>query len=143
MTTYAQVVDGRVQRVWTSEPEFAEIPLDQQMAPEIAAQMVALSAAQAKTVSGGWSYNGAVFTAPAEPPAEPFRIIWKADVWRRCSADEAETLDGVLAQAPVRLRRIFEAAQYLDPADPDFPVIRDAVVLALGEARAAEVLAPS
>lgn len=76
--------------------------------------------------------------APAVPS-----IIFKADIWRRCTDDEAATLDAALEQAPARLRRIFDGAQYLDTTDPDYPAIRDAVIAALGQTRAAVVLAPS
>lgn len=70
-------------------------------------------------------------------------ITYKGDLWRRCSEAEADILDAALDQSPSRLRRLFDDAQYLDPSDPDYPTIRAAVVTALGEARAAEVLAPS
>lgn len=70
-------------------------------------------------------------------------ITYKADIWRRCTEAEADVLDAALDQSPSRLRRLFDDAQYVDPSDPDYPTIRGAVVSALGEARAAVVLAPS
>lgn len=66
----------------------------------------------------------------------------KAEIWRRLTDAEADTLDGALAAAPTRLRRIFDAAQYIDAADADYPALRYGIVAALGEARAAEILAP-
>jgi len=46
---------------------------------------------------------------------------------------EAEEVDAALQAAPLRLRRIFEAAQFL----------RSGIAAALGESRADEVLAPT
>lgn len=69
MTTYAQVVDGIVRR--TFQPDFPDMPLDQQMAPEIAAQMVKLTAIQAKKVEAGWLHDGASFTPPPAPEPLP------------------------------------------------------------------------
>lgn len=82
--------------------------------------------------------------ADAQRAVQPLvRITNKADLWRRCSDDEADTLSAALEQAPARLRGIYQDALYLDPADPDYPMIRDAIVSAFGETRAAELLAPS
>lgn len=82
--------------------------------------------------------------APYEPPPAPILTrIAKADLWRRLTEPEAETLDAALQAAPLRLRRIFEAAQYLDTTDEDYPALRAGIVAALGEARADEVLAPT
>lgn len=74
----------------------------------------------------------------------PSTRIAKADVWRRLNDEEAEAVDAALQAAPLRLRRIFEAAQYLDTTDADYPALRAGIVAALGESRADEVLtAPS
>ncbi|WP_336812228.1 hypothetical protein [Bosea sp. MMO-172] len=77
------------------------------------------------------------------PPAPGPTRLFKAELWRRLTEAEADALDAALAAAPTRLRRIFEAAQYLDTADPDYPALRAGIVAALGEARADEVLAPT
>jgi hypothetical protein len=66
----------------------------------------------------------------------------KAELWRRCTDEEAESLAFALSQAPFRLRLIFEAAQYLDTTDADYPALRAGVVAAVGEARADELLKP-
>ena len=79
---------------------------------------------------------------PGLPVAAPSRLA-KADLWRRLSDEEAETLDVALQQAPIRLRRIFEAAQYLDTADDDYQALRAGIVAALGADSADEVLAPT
>lgn len=76
------------------------------------------------------------------PPPPPARTS-KADIWRRCTQAEAESLDGALSDAPAQLRRVFDAAQYIDHGDALFPVLRDAVVAVLGATRADEILAGS
>lgn len=88
----------------------------------------------------GKVWDGADFVAP---PAPALTKIAKADLWRRLTELEAVTLDAALQAAPLRLRRIFEAAQYLDTADEDYPALRAGIVAALGETRADEVLAPT
>lgn len=87
--------------------------------------------------------GGTLVKAPPLPPPTPSSITYKADIWRRCSESEAEILDAALEQAPSRLRRLFDGVAYLDTADPDYPMIRDAISAALGSQRAAEILAPS
>lgn len=76
-------------------------------------------------------------------PSPTMRVIWPADIWRRVTDAEAAALDVALEQAPPRLRRLFDKVSYLTPADPDYELIRSAVVSATGEARAAVILAPS
>lgn len=83
-----------------------------------------------------------------EPPPVPIDLppltrTAKADVWRRLTDQEAEALDAALLAAPLRLRRIFESAQYLDTTDADYPALRAGIVAALGEPRADEVLEPT
>ena len=76
-----------------------------------------------------------------EPEREKF-ILSKLTLWRRLTDEEADTLEAALAAAPTRDRRMFEAAQYLDTRDEDYPTLRAGVVAALGEERADEVLQP-
>lgn len=71
------------------------------------------------------------------------KITYKADLYRRATDDEAEKIEAALAAAPVRQRRLFEAAQYLDHADAEFSAMRTALVGLFGEARADELLAAS
>jgi hypothetical protein len=88
--------------------------------------------------------EGGEVIAPYEAPADPaLTKVSKADVWRRLTDQEAEEVDSALQAAPLRLRRIFEAAQYLDVNDDDYPEIRTAIVTALSEKRADEVLQPT
>ena len=70
-------------------------------------------------------------------------IISKADIWRRATDAEAEAIDAYLEAQPVRIRNLFRDAEYLSSDDALFPNLVDAFVSAFGEARAAELLAPS
>lgn len=101
---------------------------------------------RARFAGGAWSVE-AIPNDPEpetnEPAPAPLTRLHKAVLWRRLTEAEADMLDAALAAHPsTRLRRIFEAAQYLDTGDADYPALRDGVVAALGETRAAEVLAP-
>lgn len=87
--------------------------------------------------------TGLAIAPYAAPPAPVFTRIPKAEVWRRLTDEEAEAVDAALQAAPLRLRRVFEAAQFLDTADADYPALRAGVEAALGATRADEVLAPT
>ena len=76
---------------------------------------------------------------PPEPPPSPRRIA-KADIWRRSTDAEAVTIDYLLNSQPVRLRRMWEDAQYLSTDDDLFPNVEAALVQAFGASRAAELL---
>lgn len=84
------------------------------------------------------------FEPDPEPGPEPIRLkrLHKAELWRRLTDAEAESLDAMLAASPVRLRRIFESASYIDQDDADFPTLRAGIVSALGEVRANQILTP-
>lgn len=80
--------------------------------------------------------------AAAPVPMGP-AITFKADLWRRCTDEEADQIDVALKAAPARQRRLFEDAQYLDHADAAFAFARAALVSLFGETRAVELLAVS
>lgn len=71
MTTYAQIRDGIVQRLYAPPTEFADLPLTDLMTSAVAEQMRALSEDEEAVVQEGWRYDGAVFTAPAPEPGLP------------------------------------------------------------------------
>lgn len=89
-----------------------------------------------------WRYEMPIGGAAATLPPG---AVWQGDFWRRCTQEEGEDLDAAMEQAPARLKRIAQTAQYFDPADPDYPTLRDVIVSALkGKTqRADELLAPS
>lgn len=80
-------------------------------------------------------------TAPL-PSAGPV-ITYKADIYRRCTDAEADAIEMALAAAPVRQRRLFESAMYLDHSDEAFAFIQEALVGMFGQKRADELLAAS
>ncbi len=80
----------------------------------------------------------------SHPPAPaPAVITTKADLFRRCTDEEAEAIETTLMGLSVRKRRIFEGAQHIASDDPDFDDLRTAAVEMFGEERAAELLAAS
>lgn len=89
--------------------------------------------------------NGAVKTiyAVEDAPPPPPTVIFKADIWRRATEAEAETLDALLSAQPARLRRMWSDSQTLMSSDEMYPVVLAAVTQAFGENRASELLAPS
>lgn len=98
-------------------------------------------------VEPNWRREEGVFHPPAliviEPvPVSPV-ITFKADIWRRCTDEEAASIDEALKAATIRQRRLFEDAQYLDHADEAFAFAHAALVSLFGETRASELLAAS
>jgi hypothetical protein len=85
----------------------------------------------------------AVLTAAGVSPVTGPTITNKADLFRRCTDEEAEAIEMALAAQSVRKRRIFEMAAYISSDDPDFADLRTAAVEMFGAKRAAELLAAS
>lgn len=85
----------------------------------------------------GWT---AVRTVLAEMGSDLHRLH-KKELWSRLTEGEADRLDRMLQDAPPRLRRMYEAASYLDDRDPDWGEIASRVQAELGESRSDEVLA--
>lgn len=79
--------------------------------------------------------------AAAAPPAPV--VTAKADMWRRCTDDEASKLYDAMQQAPLRARMVFDAALNVSTADELYPTLRQIIVSVVGEDRAAEILAAS
>ena len=74
----------------------------------------------------------------------------KADIWRRATDAEAETIDALLrdppsdlGMSPVKLRRLWDDATSIDHTDPLFETIRAIAVQHFGEERADALLKPS
>ena len=79
-------------------------------------------------------------TQEAEPHVPVYRIF-KSVFIRRLTSAEAETMEAVLAGADAKLRLMFNSVEYFVSDDPLFETLMAAVGLALGEARAGELLA--
>lgn len=86
--------------------------------------------------------NGQWVEVPQPDPPTTYNIS-KADIYRRCTDEEAEALHAALLAAPIRLQGIFSGATMINTGDDYFPALRVGIVAALGETRADEVLAPS
>jgi hypothetical protein len=93
---------------------------------------------------GGMIYNPTTkaLAAPPPPPPEPV-ITNKADLWRRATDAEAEEIVTVLSQQSIRKQRLFNDAQYIDHADPEWGDLFAGFIQAFGEERANTLLAPS
>lgn len=76
----------------------------------------------------------------AQPPT--FYRITKTAPWLRMSTAEAEIIFAAMTAFDVRLRAIYDAAQYLQSNDPLWPTLRNLLATELSPARADELLAP-
>lgn len=96
-------------------------------------------------VAVGWiEQAGGSFVEPVAPSVALRPVITtKADLYRRCTEEEADEIEVALQAAPVRQRRLFESAQYLDHADEQFSAMFQALVTLFGAERAAVLLARS
>lgn len=88
-----------------------------------------------------WSMGPSPYVAPATTSAVLPRIVYKADIWRRATDDEAEAMDAMLDSQPVRLRRMWADAVHLQSDDELFATIDAALIAQFGVTRAAELLA--
>ena len=89
-----------------------------------------------------WEAEGNTIPAydPAPAPDTPYRLF-KSTFIRRMTESEAEVMEGALAEAPAKLRLMFNSVEYFVSDDPLFDELRGAVIAALGETRAEELLA--
>ncbi|HWL80942.1 MAG TPA: hypothetical protein VNR89_08315 [Roseomonas sp.] len=145
MLTYARIENGAVAEI-IAIPEDGP-PLSDRYHPSFVAACFELTADQIESVQVGDLYADGVFSpapppAPSADPAAPV-ITYKADVWRRCTEAEAETLRALINGASAKQQGLWNDSTYLDVADPDFDFVRQAAIGAFGKDRAAELLAPS
>lgn len=70
-------------------------------------------------------------------------ITYKRDIWVRCTDEEADIIEAVLAKQSTRKQNMFRDAQYLDHADPYFAELMAGFVQAFGTERASQLLAGS
>jgi hypothetical protein len=92
---------------------------------------------------GGW--HAAAFTpiTPVEEPVREFTVIYKHDIWSRCTDAEAVMLNNLLAQQTIRLQRLFNDSLTINTKDELFPMVLAACTAVLGAERANEILAPT
>lgn len=71
-------------------------------------------------------------------------ITRNIDFWRRCTPAEAGTIENSLLHMPVKLRRIWVEGGGIDSTAPEYAeFLRHVAYGGIGEARAAQLLAPS
>lgn len=107
-----------------------------------APNMIPLDDETGNDVIGHRYENGQWIEVPQEPHPTTYNTS-KADIYRRCTDEEAEALHAALLSAPIRLQGIFSGATMINTGDDYYPALRAGIVAALGETRADEVLAPS
>lgn len=76
-------------------------------------------------------------------PSVPVVKTYKADLWRRATDEETDTILAALTQQSTRKQRIFADASFLDHADPDTQMFKAGLVMLFGQERADELLSPS
>lgn len=151
MTSFARIEDGFVVEILDISGRFildadgveAPAALEDLYHPDIVAACHPCSS----EVGQGWTYDGQRFAPPPPPPEPPpppiLTLLPMAEFWRRVTDDEAEAVEAAFGQARLRLRRIFEAAEYLDTTDKDYSSLREVIAGAIETERVAEILAPS
>lgn len=77
-----------------------------------------------------------------DKPAAPFKV-YKADFWRRTTDVEAEILNAMLNEAPIKQQMIFRDCLYISSDDELFTTLHAAIESAFGETRANQLLAAS
>ncbi|ALN73530.1 hypothetical protein [Aureimonas sp. AU20] len=70
-------------------------------------------------------------------------ITYKADVWRRSTEEQAAAIDTELTKLDVRMRRLWDDAQYLDHSTEEFALLQATMLQAFGQAETDRILAPS
>lgn len=78
-----------------------------------------------------------------DPEPEPKYFVSKADMWRRCTDEEAELLYADLRNAPAKYQAIFDGASVIDIRDDFFPILEGVVKNRVTDERAAELLEPT
>jgi len=74
---------------------------------------------------------------------DPVAIIDAIDLWQRTTDEEAEAIEGYMAQAPARVRNIFRVANTFRGDHELFGMLKDAAETLFSPERAAALLAPS
>lgn len=77
------------------------------------------------------------------PVPEPVPVIDAIDLWSRATNEEAEAIEGYMAQAPARVRNIFRVANTFRGDHELFGMLKDAAETLFSPERAAALLAPS
>lgn len=95
----------------------------------------------------GWAEEflpdeAAEVVAFSNPPVSAVYTIGKSTPWRRMSDEEVADVDAAMQAAPLKQRRIYEAASYISTEDELFETLRALLSAVLSSSRADELLAP-
>jgi len=89
----------------------------------------------------GSTYADGVFATPIRP--EPVTVVYSVDLWTRLTEEEAEQVNGEMAQQSFRTRKIFESANSYRSDHDLWPLLQQIATTLFGAERAAQILAPS
>ncbi|MBS0257267.1 MAG: hypothetical protein JSR13_06070 [Proteobacteria bacterium] len=76
-------------------------------------------------------------------PPENVAVLYPTDLWRRMTDAEVSAVEAVMVTQSSRIQRIFNAATEYRSDDELWPLLMQIAQGLFGEARAAEILAPS
>lgn len=126
------------------------------LGPEIDMQAVATAAGN-PTVSARWYRDGRLYLQGVSqealeraaalvqglpvPPASG--TLWKSDFVLRLSPGEADRCAAMLNDASSQMALFFDSVASFEASHPLYPMLRAALATEFGEARTAELLAPS
>lgn len=82
-------------------------------------------------------------TRVRDPDAPKVVVVAKIEFYRRCSEQEALAIDAAFAAQPLRLRRIYDAAQTFRTDAEEWTLLLGAATQLFGADRAAQLLAPT
>ncbi|QIG77997.1 hypothetical protein EVB74_049 [Rhizobium phage RHph_Y3_56_1] len=86
--------------------------------------------------------DAAEVVAFVNPPISAAYTIGKSTPWRRMSDDEVADVDAAMQAAPLKQRRLYEAASYIGTEDELFDTLKAVLSTVLSPGRADELLAP-
>lgn len=86
-----------------------------------------------------WAEDGWL---PLISPA-PVSVIYPVNLWERMTKDEADAVGAAMAEQDFRTRKIFESASSYRSDHELWPLLHQIATTLFGEARAAQILAPS
>lgn len=79
----------------------------------------------------------------SSPSVAAVTIVYRSDLFRRCTDDEADKIDAALDQTSTRMRNLFASVQVFRSDAPEWQLLHDTAVSLFGADRAAVLLASS
>lgn len=76
-------------------------------------------------------------------PPPPVAVIYPVNLWERMTKVEADAVGAAMAEQDFRTRKIFESASSYRSDHELWPLLQQIATALFGEARAAQILAPS